>query len=421
MKSFQSNTKIKSSKKKEKSIIKGKNEKKNKVKKNITILNKKRKRQNKKQDNKLENIKAEIKDKKINEFNEDNKNINNELNQIYEEKNDNKLELFHSFNPKKMVFLKNLVNGTYFKYDLNNTFTIFNSIFNIPYLIYGTKYNSIISYNLNNDEIINEVHNVCNEFIFNFIHFLDKKNKRDLLLTISDTGNIKIWNIYNWEIILDIYKPNISSSCFLNDINKNEFFIITNSTPIKIYDIMGNDVKKIKTVNLKINVLDVYYDKKLKKNFIITGNNNDLAISYDYENNKIYHKYCENECKFYYRFISDIKIGENNEMVNLFVLNFFEGIKIWNFHSGELIKAIGIGLGGKYKICLWNNEYLFVGFNNIIKLININTHNNKNDRSLAGHKNSLLNIQKCVHPIYGECLISQGVEDDDIKLWIIKK
>ena len=161
----------------------------------------------------------------------------------------------------------------------------------------------------------------------------------------------------------------------------------------------------------------VYFDKNLNKNYIITGNNNDLTISYDYDNNKIYNKYYENECIFYYSFINDIRINENNELIYLITLNFFDGVKIYDFHSRKLINKINPGLGGKNTMFLWSNKYLFIGFNEIIKLFDIKSL--KNIRNLKGHKNQVININKCVHPLYGECLISQGIDDDEIKLWTI--
>ena len=39
---------------------------------------------------------------------------------------------------------------------------------------------------------------------------------------------------------------------------------------------------------------------------------------------------------------------------------------------------------------------------------------------LAEHEDSVLTIRKLIHPIYGECLISKGVGNEQIKLWGIK-
>ena len=93
-------------------------------------------------------------------------------------------------------------------------------------------------------------------------------------------------------------------------------------------------------------------------------------------------------------------------------------IRIWNFHSGELLNKIKVCDKGLNGICLWNDENLFVGCEDkTIKLINLNKL--LIIKNLDGHNNSVINIKKIIHPKYGECLISQGSDIDKIKLWII--
>ena len=41
-------------------------------------------------------------------------------------------------------------------------------------------------------------------------------------------------------------------------------------------------------------------------------------------------------------------------------------------------------------------------------------------KTIIGHNNKVISLQKINHPNYGECLISQGWNNDQIKLWIIK-
>ena len=47
-------------------------------------------------------------------------------------------------------------------------------------------------------------------------------------------------------------------------------------------------------------------------------------------------------------------------------------IRIWDFHLGLLLK-IKVSFEGLFAICLWNNNYLFVGYNyKEIKIIDFN-------------------------------------------------
>ena len=44
-----------------------------------------------------------------------------------------------------------------------------------------------------------------NEFVTNFRHYLDEKNKRDLIMSISkDDNNIRVWNIKTFECVSNI-------------------------------------------------------------------------------------------------------------------------------------------------------------------------------------------------------------------------
>ena len=100
-------------------------------------------------------------------------------------------------------------------------------------------------------------------------------------------------------------------------------------------------------------------------------------------------------------------------------------IRIWNFHTGELISKFEIKKRSKhfchrlYGFCLYLNEYLFVGCNDkTIKVIEFS--NGKVIQNLKGHFEFPVTIKTFVHPLYGDCLLSKGGEYEPIKLWRIK-
>ena len=71
-------------------------------------------------------------------------------------------------------------------------------------------------------------------------------------------------------------------------------------------------------------------------------------------------------------------------------------------------------------ICLWNKNYLFVGCDyKTIKLIDLN--NNIIIKDLIKASRDMLTIKKIYHYKFGECLVSQGWKDEQIKIWIKKK
>ena len=235
-------------------------------------------------------------------------------------------------------------------------------------------------------------------------------------------NNLKIWNFYNWEIILNIEKVNnlgfLNSCCFLT--NNNQSLIITSncnyegkSEPIKIYDFNGNKIKEINNSEEKTVFLDTYYDELISKNFIIACNFNHVK-SYDYENNKLYHKYYDNLNEGH----SSSIINKNNNLIQLIESCIDGTIRIWDFHTGILLNKIKISNDNYlYGLCLWNNKHLFVGCGDkTIKLIDLE--NNVVIRSLSGYKNGVLTIKKISHYEYGECLVCQGLFNDTIKLII---
>ena len=253
----------------------------------------------------------------------------------------------------------------------------------------------IILFNFIDNKKINEIKNAHLYYINNFRHYLDKINKRDLVLSISGfDSNIKLWNINTLDCLLNIksaYKNGIMfSACFLY--NDKQLYIVSCNDyypdkpgPIKIFDLKGKKTKEIKNSKERTFFIDIYYDIKFDNNYILVGNKN-YVKSYDYLNNKLYHKYCDNSLTFHNCII--ISNGNNDNIIKLIESSNDGNIRIWNFHSGELIKKIEI-LSDKeqfalYGMCLLRNEYLFVGCNdNTVRLVEMN--NGKNTSILYGH------------------------------------
>ena len=375
--------------------------------------------------------------KKINENNND--YIINEVNQLKKEikelkEENNKLKFqinilnkFHiSKNPKDIKLLKDISNDSFGYTDLDNSFNVFKSVNNIFYLIYSTKQKSIICYDLNKNKISKKIDNSHNKYITNFRHFLDRINKVDLIMSISsEDNNIKIWNLFNWERILEIKNANyvgwLYSACFIR-IEENQNYIVTsnrnkqgNCESIKIFDFNGYIVKEVKNSKEQTYFIDIYYDIILSKKYIITGNVGYIK-SYDYDNNDVYHKYndFDNNSASFCHF--DVVIINNNNKIKIIESCFDGNIRIWNFHACLLLNKIKISDQGLRGICLWNNNYLFIGCDDkTIKLIELK--NGLIVKNLPGHTNEVITVKKVIHPIYGEILISQNGGESKIKIW----
>ena len=336
------------------------------------------------------------------------------------------LRKFHyNRNPKEIQLLSDITKDSYSGTNLDNTFNLFKTINNKNYLVYANENKSLICYDLNEQNIIKELKNYHNEYITNIRHYLDEKNKRDLIMTISkQDNNIRIWDAKTWDCISNIPQANnngyLLSACFLFE--NNQIYIITsncafenNSEQIKVFDFNGNLIKEMNDSNEETYFIDNYYDNILSINYIIAGNKN-YVKSYDFSKNELYRKYYDEGDGGH----GSIIINSNEELIKLIDSCDDGFIRIWNFHSGSLINKIEVTKKCLYGICLWNNNYLFVGCSDkTIKLIEL--HNKLIIKSLTGHNDVVLTIRKINHPQYGEALMSQGAGDDQIKLWIYKK
>ena len=333
-----------------------------------------------------------------------------------------------SSNPKDIEFLCDLTKDAYTHYILDNSFIIFNSVDNILCLLYITEENNIIVYNINDQQKIGEIkHYNHKNFISCFKHFLDKANKRDLIMTVSsEDNNITVWDLSNLCSITNIEKVNntgvIFSACFLRDndncyiltSNCNQSMYAMNFEPIKLYDLKGNKIKEVNESNEKTFFIETYYDNSISKMFIITCNFNYIK-SYDYDSNDLYHKYFDNTEGAHYSFA----IYNSQDKLNI-IESTNRNIRIWNFHTAELLDKFNFSdILNLYNICIWNQDYIFLGCNNEIKLVDLKT--KKEIKNLKGHLSSVLTIKKINHPKYGEVLISKGFKLDPIKLWTIKE
>ena len=386
--------------------------------------------------NELQNLKRNHINNNIND-NLNNFNINNRNNINNNNRNNiNNRNLIFNNNMadnsgcKEIKLLKNLVNDSYSNLWRNDVFIAFKSIKNIFMLIYANEKKSIISFDIIKDKKLNEAWNAHQEYITNFRYYLDH-NKRDLLLSISsEDNNLKLWNINiddRFECLLDIKNINkeghLDSACFLKD--NNQTFILTSNhnnniekipESIKVYDFNGNKIKEINNSNEDTRFIDTYYYNILSKNYIITCTNN-YSKSYDYKENKVYHKYSKDNNL---ETINSIVIDDKKEKLELIESTNDGNLKIWDFHSGELLKKINVSNDPLREICLWDNKYLFVGCDDkTIKLIEYNK--GIKIKELNGHNDKVVSIKQINIPQFGKCLLSQAAYLDSIKLWVCKK
>ena len=332
-----------------------------------------------------------------------------------------KKENKESNNLKNMELIQDIINDSYIQpkvkgYNYINTFCVFKSINNIIYLIYSDKNNSIITFNLINNKKLNEIKRPHQKPISSFRNYIDEINKKELLMSISQRdNNIQIWNIRNLELIYNFKKINeigsLYSACFLKN-NNNQIYIATSNytdkcpNNIQIFNLNGEKIKDINNSDENTFFIDVYYDISSLKTFIITGNIG-YVKSYDYDINKIYFEY-KDKYNSYSNHINLI-INKKDNIIRLIESCTYGYIRIWNFHTNILLRKI-ISKTQIKSICLWNDEYLFVGYTKgKIRLLEIESESFIKDINYNDDDDAYtIYINKINHPKYGECLIYQA-------------
>ena len=341
--------------------------------------------------------------------------------------------------PKKDLQSKKQINFEKYKIIANNSndnqfessFITFTSINDILFLVFSTNANSIISYNLLNLEIINEIKRAHDNSITNFRHYCHKNNFGDLILSVSSGyNNMKLWRFKNWECLHEFKSINcidfLFSACFLND-NGKLYILATNfrnyaiSEKIKVFDLKGKLVTTINDSSESVFYIDTFYDKNLKTNYIVTANNNKI-ISYNFNKNKLYFKY--EDSKDIYLYSSPIShysflIRNNNNLIEIIESGWDHYIKIWNFHTGELIYKIKFADQYLNGVDLLDNNILFVGCRLNKEIVVIDLETLENIKVLRGHSYIVITIKNFNHPKYGKCLISKGY-GGEIIFWISK-
>ena len=279
---------------------------------------------------------------------------------------------------------------------------------NIIYFIYSLSY-SIKVINIVDDKIILEIKNAHKNEIKKIDYYSDIVNKKDILISIDEFNNIKLWDSSNWECFCDFKNVNdYYDFSFLIYDNNNYYFLwsyIETNLIIEVSDIKGNLVKKITDIERNEDgeyQFSFYYYLNNKK-YIISSHFGFIQ-SIDYTKNKIYHVYYNNGYKEKY---FDIKIIEKDSITKLISFSNEGLMKIWNFHTGSIINNIKLYDNTLVqKFFLKDDNTIYILQDNVLKNININ--NGRMEyilKNITPKNMKLKDMKKINHPQLGECFI----------------
>ena len=322
-------------------------------------------------------------------------------------------------NPKNLYFKKNICLNAHRTNTIDKVFCVFNSFQKMNLLCWGNT-NHLEFFDIDSNKIIKDISNAHTSTIFCCRHFPDNRNKIDYIITTSLDYSIKLWNVNNFLCqtwIKSVYMTkNIFSACLLLNEYSSHSYIVTSCVNdfMKLYDLSGKYKFSFGCKDINTFFVNSYFDIKNKKYYVINGNGIDVR-SYNAKDGQLYNRYQGLPRSFH----TGAVIYETKTEIILVEIDGNGYIRMWNFHTAELIKAIFtssfLNLRG---ICLWNYKYLIVGANDHqIKIVDIKQ--GKISKSFKEHTATICTLEKINSKLYGECLLSQGM-DGTIKLWSTK-
>ena len=190
---------------------------------------------------------------------------------------------------------------------------------------------------------------------------------------------------------------------------------------IKVWDFKGNKLEEINNSKERTGFIDNYYSPKNDKYYIIIANYGNIK-SYDFEFNELYKTYKDDseEINDHGNFVIYDKDEELNNILILIDSCYDGYIRLWDFHNEDLLKKIKC-CKMSYQlrnICLnYDQQYLFIVCEkeNSIKIIDLTQ--KKVITSIKVKNNELLMVKSINHHIYGNCILTKGILDDNITLW----
>ena len=319
---------------------------------------------------------------------------------------------------KELIYKEDICSSAHKTNSIDKVFCAFKSFSGESLVVWGTPQYNIEFYDLEKGHIKKTIQRAHNQTIFSCRHYPHIKNRIDYLITSSYDRTVKVWDIKTFSYIVNISNAHsgyyIYSVSILCDEKDDTNYIITSAPNeyMKIWDFSGKYIRNLGQNDESTYFIDIYFDNKDKKNYILNANSVDVK-SYTFKNGELYHKYKGTPQTWHMSAVV-------NETKNRQILIESDGngyIRMWDFHTAILIKSITssptLNLRG---ICLWNDDYLFAAGNDYqVKLYDLTQ--GKFVKSFKGHTSTVCSIEKVVHPKYGECLISQGL-DGKLKMWI---
>ena len=329
----------------------------------------------------------------------------------------NQVVKFNS-SPDNFVFIKDISDTAHVSNSIDSVFCAFKTLKGENLVAWGTPGLTIEILDLKQNKITKSIKSAHSQTIFSCRNYIDVVNSNDLIISSSYDKSVKVWSYKdNWSNIVNIQSASngnyIYSACVLSDKNERKNYII-NSCPcefMEVWDFNGKHIKEFGTNTESTYFVDSWYYNKNETYYIINANSVDVK-SYVFKTGLLYKTYKTSPSNWHMSAI----VYQLPEVTQLIESDGSGTVRIWDFHTANLLKSISLVLGYNLRgICLWNEKYLFgAGSDCHIKMFDLKAGTFVKD--FKSHTKTACSIQKIIHPQYGECLISHSL-DGKLKLW----
>ena len=359
--------------------------------------------------------------------------INNNINLIFNKKiNISK----HKFKNNPNLKFKETIIETNCGGGCNSTFDVFLCYKDSKQYLASSNYknyNIDIIY-LDNNQLTTSLKGHKNE-IYSIRYFINDNNKNEYLISSDSNKVVIVWNILNNYHIDFLVIENYSYyrniySCMITNIDIFNYVIISSYTSHKNYLDKGseNDYTKMYSLMNGDFIKNIYNTKNNCTRYLLSWHNEDNCNDYIIEccdgkisiNNLLKKElYCQFESEIEgEEFLSGFIFTKNNN--DYLCTGSWNGfVRIWNLVEKKEINYVRTLYSELYYIILWSQKYAIIA-NKFIKVINVidietlEIVTNIKNENFSGIKS----IKKVIHPQYGESLLTCS-ENGTINLFVL--
>jgi hypothetical protein len=336
-------------------------------------------------------------------------------------------------NPMEMTFKNDITDKLQKIYAIDSLFCAFTTYEGLSYVAWANSNPNLFNnftveiFDIMNNRIIKSLDEFNTFYIYTVRHFFDKNLKKDYILTTSVSKTCKVYDCNNFSNILVLKECQNSSFLYsaliiFDDLSPISPFVIT-SAPNENLNIWDFDTKLIRSINTKEDhtyYLDVFYDNRNYKKdiFIINVNGKNVKL-YNYRTGVLFKTFFSGKFDNGILWHMSASVKYINNIPCLFESNGGGNFNIWDIDNGNSLFNLRIKKSCLRGVCIWNDEHVLVAGSDKCLYV-IDYLNKKIIGKLTGHKNVVCTVQKIIHPIYGESILT-GALDGKIKLYTIEK